>query len=84
MEIGCGWAALLSTQPLRGRACARRHLSREQLCPLPRNGSPGQGLKLVQLELRDYRDIQGSYGHIVSIEMLEAVGERYLAPFSVI
>ena len=31
----------------------------------------------VDLQFRDYRDIQGRYDHIVSIEMVEAVGERY-------
>src|SRR6185369_14601573 len=29
------------------------------------------------LQFRDYRDIEGQYDHIVSIEMVEAVGERY-------
>lgn len=32
---------------------------------------------LVDLQLIDYRDIRGSFDHIVSIEMFEAVGERY-------
>jgi len=31
----------------------------------------------VDLQFRDYRDIKGSYDHIVSIEMIEAVGERH-------
>jgi cyclopropane-fatty-acyl-phospholipid synthase len=31
----------------------------------------------VDLQFRDYRDIQGRFDHIVSIEMIEAVGERY-------
>ena len=31
----------------------------------------------VDLQFRDYRDIEGRYDHIVSIEMIEAVGERY-------
>src|SRR5260370_925314 len=31
----------------------------------------------VDLQFRDYRDIEGCYDHIVSIEMVEAVGERY-------
>src|SRR5690606_14493263 len=30
-----------------------------------------------EFHLRDYRDEQGRYDHIVSIEMIEAVGERY-------
>ncbi len=31
----------------------------------------------VALELRDYRDIAGSFDRIVSIEMIEAVGEAF-------
>ena len=31
----------------------------------------------ASFELRDYRDIEGRFDHIVSIEMVEAVGERY-------
>ena len=31
----------------------------------------------VTLEYIDYRDVQGQYDYIVSIEMFEAVGERY-------
>lgn len=32
---------------------------------------------LVDIQLRDYRDIEGTYDAIVSIEMLEAVGAEY-------
>lgn len=35
----------------------------------------------VSVELRDYRDLDGTYDAIVSIEMLEAVGAEYLATF---
>ena len=31
----------------------------------------------VDLRFCDYRDMEGRYDHIVSIEMIEAVGERY-------
>ena len=36
---------------------------------------------LVDVQLRDYRDVEGTYDAIVSIEMLEAVGAEYLATF---
>jgi cyclopropane-fatty-acyl-phospholipid synthase len=35
----------------------------------------------VTVELRDYRDVTGTYDAIVSIEMLEAVGAEYLATY---
>ena len=36
---------------------------------------------LVDVQLRDYRDIEGTYDAIVSIEMLEAVGAEYFGTF---
>jgi cyclopropane-fatty-acyl-phospholipid synthase len=35
----------------------------------------------ITIFLTDYRNIQGLYGAIVSVEMLEAVGEEYLGTF---
>ena len=35
----------------------------------------------VDVQLRDYREIEGTYDAIVSIEMLEAVGAEYFATF---
>lgn len=35
----------------------------------------------VSVELRDYRDIQGTYDAVVSIEMIEAVGAEYFRTF---
>jgi cyclopropane-fatty-acyl-phospholipid synthase len=77
LEIGCGWGALAA-------AMARHHgarvtaltLSTEQLAHAQRE-LDAQGLDTVELRLQDYRDVQGRYQRIVSIEMLEAVGERY-------
>jgi cyclopropane-fatty-acyl-phospholipid synthase len=35
----------------------------------------------VKLSLQDYRNLSGSYDHIVSIEMFEAVGEAYWSTY---
>lgn len=35
----------------------------------------------IQLLNRDYRELQGHYDKIVSVEMIEAVGEKYLPTF---
>ena len=32
----------------------------------------------VNIEIKDYRDLQGKYNSIISIEMIEAVGQNYL------
>ena len=77
LEIGCGWGGFalhaarlgvhvdgvtLSTEQLE---CARTRVHREGLTDL------------INLELRDYRDIRGRYDAVVSIEMFEAVGEAF-------
>jgi cyclopropane-fatty-acyl-phospholipid synthase len=36
---------------------------------------------LVDVQLRDYRDLTGSYDRLVSIEMIEAVGHHYFQTF---
>ena len=44
----------------------------------PPAGSPRPGsADRVDVELRDYRDVDGEFDAIVSVEMIEAVGERY-------
>jgi len=77
LEIGCGWGGFAHAAAALGIDVTGITLSRAQLdyartrlaaAPLP--GS-------VELRLQDYRDLQGQYDHIVSIEMLEAVGEAY-------
>ena len=37
--------------------------------------------RLVDVQLRDYRDIEGTYDAIVSIEMLEAVGAEFFGTY---
>lgn len=79
LEIGCGWGALataIAQAAPHGRVTGLT-LSKEQLQHArERVGAAGLSDR-VALQLQDYRDIQGSFDRIVSIEMLEAVGERY-------
>jgi len=78
LEIGCGWGAL-------AMALARDHgarvtgltLSTEQLAHAHRRAIEERLEDRLDLRLQDYRDVEGRYDRIVSIEMLEAVGERY-------
>jgi cyclopropane-fatty-acyl-phospholipid synthase len=78
LEIGCGWGALAlrlaRAQP--GRVVGLT-LSGRQLAHA-RSLVAGAGLDdRVDLRLQDYRDVDGEFDRIVSIELLEAVGERY-------
>jgi len=77
LEIGCGWGALATRLARTGAHVTGLTLSREQLAYACQQ-TAAQGLATrVDLRLRDYREERGRYDRIVSIEMLEAVGERY-------
>lgn len=77
LEIGCGWGALATRLARAGARVTGVTLSSEQL-EFARRRAEKEGLAgTVSLGLTDYRDVRGSYDRIVSIEMLEAVGEAY-------
>jgi len=77
LEIGCGWGALAMHLGRAGAHVTGLTLSHEQLA-LARERVAHAGLDAaVELTLRDYREETGSYDRIVSIEMLEAVGEAW-------
>lgn len=74
LEIGCGWGGFAERALARGHRVLGVSLSNEQLS-FARVRLAGQGR--AALEYRDYRDVRGQFDHVVSIEMIEAVGERY-------
>jgi len=77
LEIGCGWGGFAETAARRGMRVTGVTISRQQL-DYARERLERAGLAdRVDLRFCDYRDMEGSYDHIVSIEMIEAVGERY-------
>jgi cyclopropane-fatty-acyl-phospholipid synthase len=78
LEIGCGWGGFaLFAAKTYGVRVTGITLSEEQLS-FARQRARKAGLEdLVRFQLRDYRQLSGQYSHIVSIEMLEAVGETY-------
>lgn len=77
LEIGCGWGALALAIAKQGAQVTGLTLSTEQLAHAQRRVVAEQNEQQVDLRLQDYRDVDGRYDRIVSIEMLEAVGERY-------
>lgn len=78
LEIGCGWGGFAEYAAReRGLRVTGLTISREQL-DFAQARIERAGLQdLVTLKLQDYRDEQGQYDGVASIEMFEAVGERY-------
>ena len=82
LEIGCGWGGL-AERLLKKTCCtlAGITLSTEQLeygrHRIARHIASGR----CDLRLQDYRDVNGLFDRIVSIEMLEAVGEAYWSTY---
>lgn len=78
LEIGCGWGRLAE------RLASERsaHVTGLTLSPSQLAGAreriakAGAGDK-TDLRLQDYRDVTEKFDRVVSIEMIEAVGEKY-------
>lgn len=82
LEIGCGWGALSRYVAERGKA--RIHgitLSKEQLRYAQEVVRTSTDSELISLSMTDYRDVGETYDRIVSIEMIEAVGEEFLPDY---
>jgi cyclopropane-fatty-acyl-phospholipid synthase len=77
LEIGTGWGTLAIRAAQRGARVTTITLSREQM-QLARDRIAAAGLSgLVEVRVQDYREVGGEYDALVSVEMLEAVGEAY-------
>lgn len=79
LEIGTGWGALAIHAAERyGCRVTTTTISREQhTVATERVRAAGCGDKVTVL-LRDYRDLDGQYDKLVSVEMIEAVGHEFL------
>jgi cyclopropane-fatty-acyl-phospholipid synthase len=77
LEIGSGWGSLAIRAAERGAHVTAITLSREQM-QLARERVAAAGLSSrVEVRVQDYREAGGEYDAIVSVEMIEAVGEAY-------
>jgi cyclopropane-fatty-acyl-phospholipid synthase len=81
LEIGCGWGGLAIAAAERGIQVDAVTLSPAQLAWAERRIEERGLGDFVKLSLQDYRNLSGSYDHIVSIEMFEAVGEAYWSTY---
>ena len=77
LEIGCGWGGFAELAARAGHHVTGISLSDAQTAYAGER-LPSAGLAhRAKLDLLDYRDVRGTYDGIASIEMFEAVGERY-------
>lgn len=72
LEIGCGWGGFAERATEMGRDVTGITISRNQ-----HSYSECRLDGRADIQLCDYRDVNGEYDNIVSIEMIEAVGERF-------
>jgi len=71
LEIGCGWGGFAELAAGDGLNVSGLTLSPAQLEWAQRR------VPQADLRLQDYRDLDETFDHVVSIEMFEAVGERW-------
>ena len=80
LEIGCGWGTLAAfLADHEGVEVDAISLSDEQLDYARRHWAIDRGN--VSFRKQDYRDVEGEYDAVVSIEMVEAVGREYWGAF---
>lgn len=82
LEIGFGWGGF-AIEAVKKTGCTLTGitLSNNQLT-YAQQLVKQEGLEdKITLKHQDYRDVQGHYDKIVSVEMLEAVGDEYLPTF---
>jgi len=78
LEIGCGWGGFAEyAAKERGLRVTGLTISQEQLKYAQERMKRAGVEDMVELKLQDYRDETGHYDGIASIEMFEAVGEKY-------
>jgi cyclopropane-fatty-acyl-phospholipid synthase len=82
LEIGCGWGGFaIHAAKNYGCRVTAATISEEQFREAAARVEAAGVADLVEVIFCDYRDLAGRFDKIVSIEMLEAVGDRYVETF---
>ncbi|WP_151523864.1 SAM-dependent methyltransferase [Serinicoccus kebangsaanensis] len=77
LEIGTGWGTLAIRAAERGAEVVTITLSREQAAYAEKRLAEAGLSDRVEVRLQDYREVDGDFDAVVSIEMVEAVGEEF-------
>lgn len=82
IEIGCGWGGFAEHAAGRyGCRVTGITISQEQFQFARRRIAAAGLADRVDIQLCDYRDVQGQFDKLASIEMIEAVGHEFLPTF---
>ncbi|TCI99647.1 cyclopropane-fatty-acyl-phospholipid synthase family protein [Aeromicrobium sp. IC_218] len=77
LEIGTGWGALAIRAARRGAQVTSITISTEQAELARERVALAEVDDRVEIRLQDYREVDGEYDAVVSVEMIEAVGEEF-------
>ncbi|MDQ3079459.1 MAG: cyclopropane-fatty-acyl-phospholipid synthase family protein [Pseudomonadota bacterium] len=77
LEIGCGWGSLAIEAAKRGVSVVGLTLSTEQKAWAEARIAEAGLSDLISIRLTDYRETDERFDAIASVEMVEAVGQRY-------
>jgi cyclopropane-fatty-acyl-phospholipid synthase len=77
LEVGTGWGELALQAGQRGADVTTVTLSTEQADLARKRVKDADLSGRVDIRVQDYRDVEGKFDAIVSVEMIEAVGERW-------
>lgn len=81
LEIGSGWGELAIRAARRGATVRTITLSVEQQALARERVAAAGHADAVSVDLCDYREVEGSYDAVLSVEMIEAVGWQYWATY---
>jgi cyclopropane-fatty-acyl-phospholipid synthase len=81
LEIGCGWGGFAEVAAHAGCRVTAVSLSDAQTAYARARVAKAGLASKVDFQIRDYRDVAGRFDGVASIEMFEAVGERYWPSF---
>ena len=77
LEIGCGWGTLAIEAAKRGASVVGLTLSMEQKAWAERKIAEAGLSERIEIRLQDYRETAEQFDAVASVEMVEAVGQRW-------
>jgi cyclopropane-fatty-acyl-phospholipid synthase len=77
LEIGCGWGSLAIEAAKRGASIVGLTLSKEQKAWAEEKIAKAGLSRQIEIRLQDYRDTAEQFDAVASVEMVEAVGQRW-------